>query len=106
MNFLFDHDVPDDLSHVLLGAGHEVTFLRQVLERTAPDIEVLKFAAEKQMVLVTCNRDDFLQLAERQPHAGLVIVVRRKSRVAEKSALLKLVESAGESGIVGNINYA
>jgi hypothetical protein len=28
MNFLLDHDVPDDLSYLLVQFGHRVTFLR------------------------------------------------------------------------------
>lgn len=44
MRFLLDHDVPDDLSYLLRHLGHEVTFLRQVLPRTASDAEILEHA--------------------------------------------------------------
>ena len=37
MTFLFDDDVPDDLSHLLTHAGHRVTSLREVLPRDTPD---------------------------------------------------------------------
>jgi hypothetical protein len=57
-------------------------------------------------VVVTCNRDDFLALAQSQPHAGIIILIRRKSRVAERSALVRLLDGAGENGIRNNINFA
>jgi hypothetical protein len=56
--------------------------------------------------LVTCNRNDFLELAEKQAHVGIIIIVRRRSRVAESAALLRLLRAAGDSGINGNINLA
>jgi hypothetical protein len=41
VRFLFDHDVPDDLSHVLRQLGHTVVLLREVLPPTAADSAVL-----------------------------------------------------------------
>lgn len=63
MKFLLDHDVPDDLSYLLDQLGHDVTLLRRVLPGDSPDEAVLQFAQERGCVLLTCNRDDFLQLA-------------------------------------------
>jgi len=57
-------------------------------------------------VLITCNRDDFLQLAATQPHRGIIILIRRNSRVAERIAFVRLLDKAGEIGIKGNINFA
>jgi hypothetical protein len=56
--------------------------------------------------LVTCNRDDFIELAQRQPHHGIIVIVRRRTRAAERAALFRLLERAGESGLKGNINFA
>jgi hypothetical protein len=56
--------------------------------------------------VVTCNRDDFIELAERQPHHGIIIIVRRRTRAAERAALLLLLERAGETGLTANINFA
>ena len=106
MRFLFDHDVPDDLSYLLPRLGHEVLLLRQVLAQDASDMAVLKFARQNQLLLVTCNRDDFLNLAKDEPHHGLIIVIRRKTRAAERAALFRLLDSAGESGLMNNINFA
>jgi hypothetical protein len=61
VKFLLDHDVPDDLSFSLESLGHEVVKLREILPAAAPDESVLARASASGCVLVTCNRDDFLQ---------------------------------------------
>ena len=106
MTFLFDDDVPDDLSHLLNHSGHRVTFLREVLPREASDAEVVAYAAQHGLILVTCNRDDFVRLGSERAHHGIVIVVRRRSRALERAALLRLIEQATESGLLNNINFA
>ena len=106
MKFLFDHDVPDELSYLLQQLGHDVTLLRKALSKEASDAAVLQFAYENGFLLVTCNRDDFVDLAKEKPHHGIVIVVRRKNRAAERSALFVLLERAGEAGLSNNINFA
>ncbi len=106
MKFLFDHDVPDDLSYLLGELAHEVTLLRKVIPEDASDESVLQFAHDNDCVLLTCNRDDFLQLAKHKPHHGIIVVVRRRTRAAERAALFRLLDSAGEAGLKDNINFA
>ena len=106
MTFLFDHDVPDDLGHFLIQLGHEVRRLREELPTDTPDADVLTHATRHEWLLITCNRDDFLALASGQTHAGMIILIRRRSRVAERAALLRLLERAGPEGLAGNINFA
>lgn len=106
MTFLFDHDVPDDLAHVLRQLGHAVLRLREVLPITTPDSEVLAHAFANGMIMITCNRDDFVTLAQSHPHHGIIVVFRRKSRTAERAALVRLLENAGEQGLAYNINFA
>lgn len=106
MKFLFDHDMPDDLGHVLRELGHPVLLLREVLPRTTPDPAVLAYATVHGLILVTCNRDDFVNQAKARPHPGLIVLFRRKSRTAERVALVRLIEKAGEQGLSGNINFA
>lgn len=86
--------------------GHQVIKLRELLSITTTDDEVLRMACEFECVLITCNRDDFLAVAEHMPHHGIIILIRRKSRALERSALIRLLDSAGESGLRGNINIA
>jgi len=78
----------------------------RVLPHNASDAAVLEFARKNQLLLVTCNRDDFLNLARDQLHPGIVIVIRRKTRAAERAALFRLLDGAGESGLTNNINFA
>ena len=67
MNFFLDHDVPAELGRMLRLKGHNVQFLREVLPRTAADLPALRYAVGRQMVVVTCNRRDFLRLAATEP---------------------------------------
>ncbi len=106
MTFLLDNDVPEAIGRVASQEGHTVTRLRQVLPPDADDPAVLRFAQSQRSVLVTCNRDHFLALVEDHSHAGVIVVIRRQSRVAECSRFLKLLRSAGENGVRNNINFA
>lgn len=106
MKFLFDHDVPDDMAYALGTLSHEVLRLREVLPVVAADEEVLRFAGARELLLITCNRDDFLNAAQHISHAGLISLVRRRSRALERAALVRLLDRAGETGIKGNINFA
>ena len=64
------------------------------------------YAAGHGHVMITCNRDDFLALAPAIGHAGIIVLIRRKSRIAERAALVQLLDKAGKEGIEGNINFA
>ena len=106
MKFLLDHDVPDDLSYLVEQLGHNVMLLRKALPGDSSDETVLQFAHDRGCVLLTCNRDDFLQLATTKPHHGIVIVIRRRTRADERAALFRLLNRAGETGLGNNINFA
>lgn len=106
MKFLLDHDVPDDLAYSLATLGHQVVYLRDVLPITAEDEAALRHAAAHDQILITCNRDDFLELAGNVSHVGIIILFRRKTRTAERVALVRLLDRADESGLRGNINFA
>lgn len=80
--------------------------VRDVLGPEAADSRVLQCAFEGNCLLVTCNRDDFLALAEGQPHHGIVVVIRRRTRAAERAAFVRLLQRAGETGLRDNINFA
>ncbi len=105
MKFLLDHDVPDDLSYLLKRLGHDVTLLREALPGDSSDEAVLRFAYQRGHLL-TCNRDDFLQLATPPPHHGIVVVIRRRTHSDERAALYRLLERAGKTGLLNNINFA
>jgi predicted nuclease of predicted toxin-antitoxin system len=106
MTFLLDRDVPEDITYSLHTLGHRIVRLREVMAKEAGDSEVLAYAIQSEAVLITCNRDDFLELARSQRHSGIIILIRRRTRVAERTALVRLLDQAGESGIMDNINFA
>ena len=106
MRFLLDNDVPDAVGRVLMEAGHDVLLLRDVLPKKSSDPAVLDYAVADGLLLITCNRDDFIPLARLRTHFGLIVLIRRRSRVVECANLLRLLDFAGESGLAGNINFA
>ena len=106
MKFLLDHDVPEEMYRTLRNQGHEVARVRDILPIDTPDSAVFETAQANQQLMLTCNRQDFLQLASSRPHEGLVVLVRRRSRQAEIAALLRLLRGAGETGLRHNVNFA
>ncbi len=106
MRFFLDHDVPGEVARVLRHEGYEVTELREVLAVRATDVEVFNYVREHGLMLITCNRDDFLSLAAQQSNPGIIILVRRRSRHVECAHLLALLKRAGESGLIHNVNFA
>jgi predicted nuclease of predicted toxin-antitoxin system len=80
--------------------------MRDVLPTDAEDQTVLRYAAEHSLLMVTCNRDDFLGLARTSPHHGIIIIIRRKTRAAERAALVQLLDRTGETGLISNINFS
>jgi predicted nuclease of predicted toxin-antitoxin system len=106
VKFLLDHDVPAAVKDALERHEHEIIRLTDLLPRTASDETVFAAAQSNQCVMITCNRDDFLKLAAKRPHMGLIILIRRRSPQAECANLLRLIRKAGEQGLQGNINFA
>jgi predicted nuclease of predicted toxin-antitoxin system len=106
VTFFFDHDVPHEVAMMLRYKEHEVILLRDVLPVTATDSEVFAYACEQNALMVTCNRNDFLELAAGREHPGLIILIRRRMHQTEVAQLFKLIEKAGEEGLRGNINFA
>jgi len=107
VTFFLDQDIPEEIALLLRYWGHTVTVLRDVLPITTPDADAFAYARTHGLIMVTCNRDDFLALAaEHQEHPGLVILIRRRTRQAECGKMLTLLQRAGESGLRGNVNFA
>lgn len=111
MKFLLDHDVPDEVEQLLRYWQHDVRRLREVLPVTSADQTISEFARQEQRILISCNRNHFLKLAreavlEEPPFAGLIILIRRRTRQSECAHLLAFLRRAGESGVAGNINLA
>ena len=111
MKFLLDHDVPDQVGQLLVYWKHEVQRLREILPVTTADQVIFELAQRERQIIISCNRNHFLNLAreailKEQPFAGLIVLIRRRTRQSECAHLLSLLRRAGESGVTGNINLA
>jgi len=71
------------------------------MPKRSSDPLVLDYAVTNGLLLITCNRDDFIPLVGARTHSGLIVLIRRRSRIVECANLLRLLESAGESGLTG-----
>ena len=106
MKFLVDEDVPVEVARSLQQAGHEVGLVAEVLGIRTDDVDIWHHAVQNGCIVVTCNRQDFLELAGTAPETGLIILNRRRTRQAECRHVLELVSRAGEAGLRGNVNFA
>jgi predicted nuclease of predicted toxin-antitoxin system len=106
LNFLLDEDVPIEIARALREAGFEAACAPDLLGKTTADNLVWARAIETKAIVITCNRNDFLRLAGQTPQTGLIILNRRRTRVAECNHVLALIRRDGEQGLHGNINFA
>ena len=106
MRFLVDEDVAIEVARCLTQAGHEALLVAEVLGVRTQDKEIWSHAIRTSAIVVTCNRQDFLELAGIEPATGLIILNRRRTRQAECRNVLRLLITAGESGLTKNINFA
>jgi len=111
VRFFLDHDVPAEIGNLLRYWGHEAVALKDALPVASTDDAVFAYAQRLELLVITCNRDHFVLQAQRAikadaPFAGLIVLIRRRSRQAECAQLLKLIRRAGDSGLRGNINFA
>jgi hypothetical protein len=111
VKFPLDHDVPDEVELLLRHWKHDPQRLRNVLPITTSDEKVFAFAQAREQIIISCNRNHFLKLArealsQKHPFAGLIILIRRRTRQAECAHLLSLLRRADETGLIGNINLA
>ena len=106
MKFLVDEDVAVEVTRCLQQAEHEVSLVAEVLGVRTDDVDIWHHAGRTEAIVITCNRQDFLELAGTAPETGVIILNRRRTRQAECRHLLQLLASAGEAGLKNNINFA
>jgi len=106
VRFLVDEDVPIEVARCLQQAGHEVGLVAEVLGVRTDDVDIWHHAIRTEAIVVSCNRQDFLELSGAQPETGLIIVNRRRTRTAECGHVLRLLARAGEAGLRRNVNFA
>ncbi|HTI69815.1 MAG TPA: DUF5615 family PIN-like protein [Candidatus Limnocylindria bacterium] len=106
MTFLVDEDVPIEIDRCLRQGLHETVRVAEVLGFRTDDVDIWEYACGNGLIVITCNRQDFLELAGTSPAAGLIVLNRRRTRQAECVHLLHLIDTAGETGLKNNINFA
>jgi predicted nuclease of predicted toxin-antitoxin system len=79
VKYLLDEDVNPRTAEIARGLGLDVASVHEIGRRTLSAGEQLEFAAQEGRVLVTRNRDDFIQATltffrTGQPHAGVLII--------------------------------
>ena len=89
MRFLVDEDVALEAARCLQRAGHEVLLVADVLGVRTDDVDIWRHAVRTGSIVVTCNRQDFLELAGTEPATGLIVLNRRRTRQAECRHLLQ-----------------
>ena len=70
MKFLVDEDVAIEAARCLRQAGHEVLLVPEVLGVRTDDVDIWRHAVQTQSIVVTCNRQDFLELASTDQPPG------------------------------------
>ena len=85
MRFLIDECLSIDLVTVAGHAGHEARHVAHVGRAGWKDWNVVRYARDRDFVLVTNNASDFRQLYAAQPlHAGLVILIPVLNRAMQQ----------------------
>ena len=98
LGFFIDEDLPPTIAEILRTAGITVTSVMHEKRQGLSDEEQLRYAASRQLVLVTANIADYVELARQwaargHGHAGLVLVStkrfpRREARMIARALRL------------------
>ncbi len=83
MKFLADEDVAVEVTRCLQQEEHEVSLVAEVLGVRTDDVDIWHQAVRTEAIVITCNRQDFLELAGTAPETGVIILNRRRTRQAE-----------------------
>ena len=70
VKFLVDEDVAVEVARCLQQAGHEVALVAEVLGVRTDDVDIWHHAVRAEFIVVTCNRQDFLELAGTAPETA------------------------------------
>ncbi len=79
MKFLLDEDVNPQTAEIARGLDLDVVSVHEIGRRMLSDAEQLEYTASEGRVMVTRNRDDFIEATiaffrARLPHAGVLII--------------------------------
>jgi predicted nuclease of predicted toxin-antitoxin system len=101
VRYLLDEDVNPRTAEIARGLGLDVVSVHEIGRRTLSDSEQLEYAAQDGRVLVTRNRDDFIEATltffrTRQPHPGVLIIPHTLPRRDPKRMAHALAERHAE----------
>jgi predicted nuclease of predicted toxin-antitoxin system len=82
LRFHLDEHVNPAITEGLRLRGMDCTTTREVGLRGASDVEQLAFATSQHRILVTTD-EDFLAIAPRQPHAGILYWHQERRSIGE-----------------------
>ena len=107
MRVYLDDDLGSDaLIAFLSHAAHQVYSPRALETRGAADEEHLDYAAAHEMVLLTANAEDFIDLhhqwmAQHREHHGILIVYRENNRARDMSfrQIAEALSNVEQSGV-------
>ena len=113
MKFFLDEDLPPGVAVICRNQGLDVQSVHETGRQGLSDQEQLEYAASQDRVLVTRNRNDFIELTRRafqtgSPHGGVLIVTRSlPNRRAEQlaSALIHWTEVFGDHPSAGTLDF-
>jgi hypothetical protein len=113
-DFNLDHDVARDNAFLLRRGGNSAVTARQLGRERGRDHEHLAFAAQRGLILVTCNARDYRllhdawlnwpevwQMTSRPQHAGILIVPHRAPS-GVTPAIGGLIRSVGDPSGLAN----
>ena len=101
MRVYLDDDLDSDtLSRLLQREGHEVVSPRAVGTRGFADEEHLRHAMANELVLLTANAQDFVDLHQawmrQQRHHGGILIVYRENNPARDMSFQQIAEAVSE----------
>ena len=113
MKFFLDEDLPPSVAEIARNQGLDVTTVQEEGRHGLSDPAQLEFAASQSRVMVTRNRNDFLDLTKQSfqtnsPHHGVLIVTRSlPSRRPEwiAAALIRWAEEFEDHPAAGCVDY-
>jgi predicted nuclease of predicted toxin-antitoxin system len=77
--FALDEDLSPRISEIARGLGLDVVSVHEIGRRGMPDDDQLRWAAREGRILITRNRDDFIEwtvafFQRGEPHAGVLLI--------------------------------
>ena len=104
---LLDEHVGRVFEHVLENRGHQVTQAKDQFGEQTTDVELLRWCAQNEVVLVSNNAKDFEDLHDEENHAGLFLYYDQDLPDEDPEGLArtleKVIEQYGAAELQNNL---